>query len=130
MSSVPVRIFFEGEEMDITLCTEKEIYEIVRAINSMWQAIEKDPIVFRALPTEEGLCVFAGTVAECRCSEAEVLLEDPYDLDDHHFCPGDLPEDLDEKTILVEDPDGRIHSRFLVGEFHRLGLDNLWVMFG
>jgi hypothetical protein len=127
MSSVPVRLFFEGEEMDITLRTEEEIYEIMRAINSMWQAIEKDPMYFRALPTEEGLCVFAGTVSECRCSEAEVLLDD---LDDHHFIPGDLPEDLDEKSILIEDPDGRIHSRFLVGEYHRLGLDNLWVLFG
>lgn len=134
MSALRVILFFENAKVETKSLSKEEWYTVIQAVNGLWKAAETPDVCYRTLPNEEDgeLYVVPGAFGECRCSTAEVMLEDEYDLDDHHFYPTQLPDDIHEKFMLYyhEEEGGYLRQRMFVGEKHPLyGLNGLMARF-
>ena len=130
MSALRVLVFFEDSELEVNALPRNEKHRIVRYCNEMWQTVETNNVKYRTLPEDDGyLYVTPGVFDECRCSDAEAWLDDyfgEFDYDDHHFRQTELPEDVNEKTLLYDE--GILRERKLVGDIHPL-FDGMKVRF-
>lgn len=125
MSALRVVIFSGDIELDVSNMSWDDRFAIIHACNAFWKTFETDEVKYRTLPEGDGeLYVTPGNFHECRCSDAEMMLEDsfPHTLDAEHFYATEVPEDMREKTTLYyhEEDGGCLRLRKLVGELHPL----------
>ena len=122
MSALRVIVFFENAELDLTILPELDVLHIIHACNHLWKEFETKDVKYRTLPEDDReLYVTPGNFHECRCSDSEAMLEDPYphNIDDHHFYQTELPEGVEEKTVLYYEG-GDLFMKKIVGGLHPL----------